>query len=337
MELLRTPVLWWYAERTQRNLDVSEWMRERERHTDDIRSQHERDGKCETCWANEPGPGWKFRYFPKQQGVVKACRLLDRQEILVYYMSRPCVSGWTPPHLLDMPEFHDLPLPLPSERPLTLAERFAVAAAIHDVVYKGVERIDPWSARPSPEDMKEAVLLLGASRVYAELVEEARRLPKSDAPPIDDILDDVLKGAADGDPDGDRKKDMNGQASSDSPQQSAPGSPTADAALEVETGRETGSTQIPQGERPHIRQPSHAHSLAYIGKTMGYDPRMIKSMIQGGDLPAKQVSRQRWIIDLTDRNPVEQEVLSDPPLPRKRCKEAASKAESRKVAQSPTK
>lgn len=61
-------------------------------------------------------------------------------------------EAWLPAELSpDLDPDDSLPLPVPDNREVSLAERFAVLAAVWDVLWKGDEKIDPWANRPWPD------------------------------------------------------------------------------------------------------------------------------------------------------------------------------------------
>lgn len=62
--------------------------------------------------------------------------------------SRQSVWGWVPPELCEgkRPE-EQFPLPIPDDRDLSIEEKYAVVAAIHDRCGKGA-RINPWPLPP---------------------------------------------------------------------------------------------------------------------------------------------------------------------------------------------
>lgn len=83
----------------------------------------------------QPRPGWRFDY------------LSWREDDGLHH-----VEAWVPPRLCRIPPEYEPPLPLVEGRVLTRIERSAVLAVIRDVVYKGIQPIDPAFDAKLPRD-----------------------------------------------------------------------------------------------------------------------------------------------------------------------------------------
>lgn len=131
--------------------------------------------------ARPPGAGWEW-----ETGTLDGIG--------------PC-SAWFPPELLHSkrPKRED-PLPLPKDRDLTLAEKYAALAAIHALHSKGA-KVAPWQepvweeeeyevARAASTDDKWSIVGWVA---YQGLLSCAEKTPQRDAPYLWGIVQDVTK------------------------------------------------------------------------------------------------------------------------------------------------
>ncbi len=120
-----------------------------------------------------PGEGWTWGYMRIYMASGEGPE------------SRPLVAAWVPPELsADLEPRTGVPLPL--RWVLSLAESYAVAAAVYDATLKGVEQINPWEA--SAETVP---------GFYECMLDEAKKLTQSDATSLDVILmrvEDHLRG-----------------------------------------------------------------------------------------------------------------------------------------------
>ena len=84
--------------------------------------------------ATAPQPGWVWDSYVRMPNKITQ---KNPNKVI-------SISGWTPRELASPSEpVTDLPLPFDG-RLLTIAEKYAIVAAIHDYSCKGRERINPW-------------------------------------------------------------------------------------------------------------------------------------------------------------------------------------------------
>ena len=172
---VREMVRCWRDEwKTQREAELDFERDCRERYREHARKA-EQDERLRDKKAGPPYDGWQWGNvdFPRDaSGELPATRW---------------ISCWAPRDLSpgDWPDAR-FPLPLPARKlpELTLPEKYAALAAVHDFATLGTTKIDPWKGS------KEGV-------TYSELVHTVENIPEKDAIHLRGILDEIREDLSD--------------------------------------------------------------------------------------------------------------------------------------------
>ena len=157
----RGMVLRWYADWSQLRDAELEFKEQCDKHARRVQA----DERLQDEAAGPPEDGWKFK------AVVPPRDAKGWQVI----------GGWAPPDLA--PEgFPEAPFPLPlPDCEITMPEKFAALAAVHDFAARGTTKIAPWAGSPD---------VVGGV-AFRSLVDCVKNIPESDEPHLRAILDEI--------------------------------------------------------------------------------------------------------------------------------------------------
>lgn len=163
MQRFREMVALWVRDHMRRSDERAEFEKRRDKHEERIRESPELRDEA----ARPPGDGWRYEFFPQRP---------DENGTEGNFG----VSGWVPPELSSEngPEA-PLPLPVPDCN-VSIQEKHAALAAIHDIYTKGVEKIHRY--QDTPDGFREYVVfhsLMTAVRAYSknQLLDRDDKLP----------------------------------------------------------------------------------------------------------------------------------------------------------------
>jgi hypothetical protein len=204
IERFREMILAWKVERDSQWAEHRVWEQQRHEYftqtiSGDRRLQDER--------AGPPGENWKYEpYFWREDGRCPVpLELLDRMKVGSWLDTahelgsiRLGKSAWCPPELSISAEpprneplsFCDCsPYRDPDadpDRSLTLPEKYAVCAAIHDAVCTGVEKINPWAEQEAIDPY------FRLRTAYDKLCENVLKLHEADRNNVEAFLGDIM-------------------------------------------------------------------------------------------------------------------------------------------------
>ncbi|OHB51927.1 MAG: hypothetical protein A2Y12_05020 [Planctomycetes bacterium GWF2_42_9] len=167
----------WSSEQDQRVHEHDYWQGQRQRHFEEEVST---DPDLQQENRQPPFENWVFESYNRAEHFGSK----NRQHRIISY------QGWVPPELAMASEPDcQSPLPLPV-RAITLTEKYAVLAAVHDYFCNDAEYIDPW------QDAKEAAELM-AALAYTVLVHDGvEQLTESDRDDLEVFLEDIKADVA---------------------------------------------------------------------------------------------------------------------------------------------
>ena len=93
---------------------------------------------------------------------------------------------WAPPEFRKRCEY-TFPVPLPSDRALSVPERYAVLAAVHDLCCKGAEKVSPWP-KPGPRSEAEDKF---PYHTFGTLLERVSEIEETELLALKALLDGV--------------------------------------------------------------------------------------------------------------------------------------------------
>ena len=151
-------VLRWYSEQCGPRAAQEDFLRRRDI---EYALRVQEDERLRDKDAGPPGEGWRWEMFHLHKA-------LDDDPLSAL------VEAWVPPELswANCPKVW-FPLPLP-DRELSLPEKYAVLAAIHDVATRSTVRINPWDRSNDPARMLFSKLKLEVADLTADDVANLR-------------------------------------------------------------------------------------------------------------------------------------------------------------------
>lgn len=174
IDQFREMVRRWHEEMVDSQRQCDEWKRCRAEHIVRLKQEPQlRDRDKVPAEVEQSDEYWTFiegfEYEKDGDGNIQA------------------ISGWVPVELLHEPHTGP-PLPL-TERVLSMPERYAIAAAIHDVVLP-IDPIDPWKDSPPWWELDDKTNI--PTFAYCLLKHAAREFRETDRLSVKVIVDAVL-------------------------------------------------------------------------------------------------------------------------------------------------